>query len=83
MPKTIHVKVFNLFPEGPDTDYGPMTSETVKVTIEQSWEWDDEKISDMKESLSDLYDVSPGRIQTNEEQAAEAEHWENEAKKLR
>lgn len=69
-----------MWPEGPDTDFGPTSNETVRVVIEQSWPWDDEQVNDMRQALKDHYDVSS--VQTDEEVKAEAEYWENEAKKL-
>lgn len=83
MPSKTFTKVFNLFPEGPDSDYGVINSETVKVTIEQSWDWDEESTQDMKEYLAEFYDVRVGNVQTDEDIAAETAYWEKEAEKMR
>lgn len=82
MPSKTHTKVFNLYPEGPDSDYGVIYNEIVKVTVEQSWEWDEEMVKDMKESLAEYFDVRVGGVQTDEDIAAETEHWEEAAKKF-
>lgn len=83
MPSKTYNKVFNLYPEGPDSDYGVINSETVKVTIEQSWAWDEESTQDMKEYLAEFYDVSLGRVATDEDLAEESAYWEREAEKMR
>ena len=82
MTHTKYDKAFNLYVDGPDTDYGPMRQETVRVIVEQSWPWDDEQIKDMKEHLSDFYDVPSGRVQTDEEAKEEDEYWTKQNVKL-
>jgi len=79
MSNSLHKKVFYMWPEGPDSDYGPIRHETVVVTIEQSWPFDDEQISDMRDALKEHFDCTP---RTSEELAEEEAYWENEAKKL-
>ena len=78
--KKVHTKVFFGFLSGPDSDYGPVRNETVKVTIEQSWPFDADQIAEMKEALNDHFDCT---IRTEEELAEEEKYWQEEANKLK
>jgi hypothetical protein len=67
------MQVFHITLEGPDTDYGPINYEHVKITIDDKGTWDKEQIDEMKELLSTFYDCSPLAILTDEEEKKETE----------
>lgn len=70
-----YTKTFFGWPSGADTDYGCVRNEEVKVTIEQSWPFDEEQVNEMKQSLSDHFDCS---IRTEEDLAEEQRYWEQQ-----
>jgi hypothetical protein len=72
MTSKTFTKVFHLELEGPDSDYGPVYCAQAKVTIEQSWDFDEEQIHDIKTMLADYYGCSLHRVMTDEDRAKES-----------
>ena len=75
------MQVFHITLEGPDSDFGPISHEHVKITIQDKGTWDKELIDEFKQMLADFYDCSPKEILTDEEEKKEAESLNEYLKK--